>query len=204
MDNRLKEYTNGMHQKSDEQLIIAYSRGDEAAIETLIARHLDATYTFVSRYVWTAGDAEDITQDVFLRAWKNLKKFDRTKSFKTWLFAIAKNASLNWIKKKKPSLFSEFSVKNAHGETEGGEAFFADTRMDQSPLPDELFARADRTLQLVGAIEKLPQAQRTVLELRHYDEYSFREIGESLGEPLNTVKSRYRRALAALKKLVVL
>ncbi len=187
---------------SDEKLITSYFAGDEEALKTLIARHLDAVYNFISRYVWNTGDAEDITQDVFLRAWKNLKKFDRTKSFRTWLFAIAKNASLNWIKKKKPTPFSEFSVKNIRGETEGGEIYFAETVADSSPLPDELFARADLALQLTGAMEKLPDAMRAVLALRHTNEYSFREIAESLGEPLNTVKSRYRRALAAIRKLI--
>jgi len=203
---------------TDEWLIRKYLRGDEGALKLLIGRYLKPVYNFVYRYTGSAADAEDITQDAFVSAWKNIKKpvlsllvanslnllkgFDPQKGkFKAWIFAIAKNASLNWIKKKKPSLFSEFSAEG--GEDENRENSLTESLADPSPLPDELFAAADLREKLSAAMEKLEPNRRMVLFLRYNDHLTFREIAESLGEPLHTVKSRHRRALMSLKNLLV-
>lgn len=180
---------------TDEQLIKKYLTGDDEALRQLIERYLKPVYNFVHRYVSSGGDAEDLTQEAFVNAWKNLKKFDQNKKFKTWIFSIAKNASLNWIKKKKPDLFSAF-------ENESGENALIESIADPSPLPDELFHRAGLAEQLSAAMAKLNPDYRTVLLLRYNDHFTFREIAESLGEPLHTIKSRHRRALILLKNLL--
>ncbi len=182
---------------SDEKLVAEYLAGDEKALRILIGRYLKPVYNFVYRYVASAGDAEDIVQDVFASVWKNIKKFDQNKSFKTWIFSIAKNASLGWIKKKKPSLFSEFNNKE-------GDNSLVESIEDSSPLPDELFVRADLAKKLASAMEKLSPNYRIVLLLHYNDHFTFQEISESLGEPLNTVKSRHRRAIISLRKLLIL
>ena len=88
--------------------------GDESAFAELTKRHLSGVYSFVVRYVGNAEEAEDITQDTFLKAWKSLKKYDPSSSkFKTWLFRIARNTSIDFLRKKKHVPFSQF-------ETEGG------------------------------------------------------------------------------------
>ncbi len=184
-----------MEIQADEQLIKIYLLGNEEALRFLIERYLKPIYNFIYRYVGNTGDAEDITQEVFANVWKNLKDFDQNKKFKTWIFSIAKNASLNWIYKKKPSLFSEFENKN-------GENLLAESIVDPSPLPDELFVSADLNKKLSAAMEKLSPNYRMVLFLRYNDHFTFQEISESLNEPLNTVKSRHRRAILLLKKLL--
>ncbi len=189
-----------MEMSTDEQLIKMHLAGNDEALQSLIERYLRPIYNFVYRYVGNDGDAEDITQDVFVSVWKNIKKFDLNKKFKTWIFTIAKNTSLNWMKKKKPFLFSEFFAKD--GENEEDRNLFINSIADPSPLPDELFTRADFARKLSTAMERLNPNYRMVLFLRYNDHFTFREIAESLGEPLHTVKSRHRRALILLKKLL--
>ncbi len=72
----------------DEKLIADYLAGDEQSLELLIKQYLKPIYSFVSRYVGNGQEAEDITQEVFVRVWRSLKKFDQTKSFKTWVFCF--------------------------------------------------------------------------------------------------------------------
>src|SRR3989344_1631661 len=180
----------------DEILIRKYLAGDEQSLELLIKQYLKPVYSFVSRYVGNGQEVEDITQEVFVRVWRNLKKFDQSKSFKTWIFSIAKNASLDSLKKKKAIPFSEF-------DTEEGGNRIMDTLADPSPLPHELLEKAGMAQILNSAMEKLSPKYRMVLFLRYNDHFNFREIAESLGEPLHTITSRHRRALIKLKELIV-
>lgn len=184
-----------MNNYSDEQLVGNYLKGNQEALEFLIKRYLKPIYSFVYRYTGSSQDAEDITQTTFVKAWRNLKKFDQNKSFKTWLFAIAKNTSIDFSKKKKTVPFSAF-------ENNEGDNILINTLTDPSPLPDELLERAEIKQWLVLAMEKLAPKYRMVLFLRYNDHFTFREIAESLVEPLNTVKSRHRRALIMLKKIL--
>ncbi len=182
-------------ERPDEQLIMDYRKGDEASLEFLIRRYLKPIYRFVYRYTGNARDAEDATQEVFVKAWRNLKKFDQSKSFKAWIFSIAKNTALDFLKKKKAIPFSEF-------ENEEGENMIIETLADPSPLPHELLEKAGMAYILNSAMEKLSPKYRMVLFPRYTDGVRFREIAESLGEPLHTIKSRHRRALIKLKELL--
>jgi len=196
-----------MHKRSDKQLIADYLKGDEKSLEILIRQYLKPIYGFVYRYVGNSGDAEDITQDIFIKVWRNLKRFDKKKKFKTWVFSIAKNTSIDWLRKsrsasggKKAIPFSNFFAQG--GSAFGGENPFIRTLIDPAPLPDELSERRSVAQILQSAIEKLLPKYRLVLSLRYSDNLNFREIAERLKEPLDTVKSRHRRALIILKKLL--
>lgn len=180
---------------SDQQLIADYLAGDEKSLEVLFGRYFKSIYSFTYRYVGGGQDAEDVTQDVFVKVWRHIKRFDQNKSFKTWIFSIAKNTAIDFLKKKKTIPFSEF-------ENEDGENMITETLADPSPLPQELLERAGVAQMLTSAMEKLSPKYRMVLFLRYNDHFNFREIAESLGEPLNTIKSRHRRALLMLKKLL--
>ncbi len=180
---------------SENELIADYLDGDEQSLELLIGQYLKPIYSFVSRYVGNSQEAEDITQEVFVRVWRNLKKFDQEKSFKTWIFSIAKNASLDHLKKKRAIPFSEFD------QADGGN-LVTDALADPAPLPLALLERADMAKMLNVAMEKLSPQYRMVLFLRYNDHFNFREIAESLGEPLHTIASRHRRALIKLKEIL--
>jgi RNA polymerase sigma-70 factor (ECF subfamily) len=182
--------------RSDKQLIADYLKGDETALGVLIKQYLRPIYGFVYRYVGNTGASEDITQEVFVRMWRNIKKFNPEKNFKTWIFAIAKNASIDFLKKKKALPFSEF-------DNEEGDNIIENILIDAELLPSEILEREDAARVLNEALEKLSPKYRTVLFLYYNENFNFREIAEILGEPLDTVKSRHRRALAVLKKILV-
>ena len=88
-------------------------------------------YNLVYRYVNGGPDAEDITQEVFIRVWQNLPKFDQHKNFKIWLTVIARHTALDWFKKKKPLLFSSLEDENGHSLIEDM------VSSDPSPAPNE-------------------------------------------------------------------
>ena len=181
--------------RSDQQLIADYLSGDEKSLEVLFGRYLKPIYSFTYRYVGGGQDAEDVTQEVFIKVWRNIKRFDRDKSFKTWIFSIAKNTAIDFLKKKKTIPFSEF-------DTEEGGNRITDTLADPSPLPQELLEKAGMAHILHSAVEKLSPKYRMVLFLRYNDHFNFREIAESFGELLHTITSRHRRALIQLKKIL--
>lgn len=182
-----------MPERPDNQLAADYLRGDAGALEILIKRHLRPLYGFICRYVRSASDAEDITQEVFVRVWRHLKKFDQGKSFKTWIFSIAKNACVDWLRKRKTAVLAAFG-------DEDGEGAALDSLADPAPLPDELLQRRDLADALSAVLAGLPPDYRMVVLLYYHEQFNFREISEIIGEPLNTVKSRHRRALILLKK----
>ncbi|MFA6919366.1 MAG: sigma-70 family RNA polymerase sigma factor, partial [Patescibacteria group bacterium] len=97
-----------MSEYLDEQLVQQYLSGDEKSLEVLIQKYLKPIYNFVYRYVGDMANAEDLTQEVFVKVWKNIKKFDRKKSFKTWIFCIAKNTAFDYLRKKKSIPLSNF------------------------------------------------------------------------------------------------
>jgi len=184
-----------MANDSDQILIKKYLQGDEKSLEVLIHRYLKPIYSFAYQYTGNSQEAEDITQEIFVKVWRNLKKFDRDRSFKTWIFSIAKNTAIDFLKKKKAVSFSEF-------QNENGENALLEKFADSSLLPNELLEQKDIIGALAKAINKLLPKYRKTLLLRHDDNLTFREIAESLGEPLNTVKSRHRRGLILLRKLL--
>jgi RNA polymerase sigma-70 factor (ECF subfamily) len=173
---------------SDEQLVGDYLKGDEKSLEILIKRYLGPIYGFVFRFVGNREDAEEIAQEVFVKVWRNLKKFNRSKSFKTWIFSIAKNTAVDFLRKRRVQVFSETEIE---------------TVVDPAPLPQELLEKAEMVKLLEPALNKLERKYRMVLLLYYNDHFNFREIAEILDEPLNTIKSRHKRALIILKKLLL-
>jgi RNA polymerase sigma-70 factor (ECF subfamily) len=184
-------------QKTDHDLILSALDGDHSAFAILVERYVSPIYKFSYRYVRNGPDAEDIAQETFLRVWKNLKKFDQSKNFKTWIFAIAKNASFDLLKKKKPMPFSQI------GEEEDAVEAVLAPYVAVSDALDGAFDRGLLKENFDAALAKLPSHYRDVMMLRYTDNLKFREIAERLGEPIDTVKSRHRRGLALLRNIIV-
>lgn len=183
-------------EKSDNQIVQEIREGNEGSYAVLLDRHLASVNAFAYRYLRNTHDAEDVAQETFVRAWKHLKQFDISKNFKTWLFTIAKNAALDLIKKKHPLRFSEI------GEEEGKLDAFLAPYLDGGELPDAAADRVGLRETLNYALQTLPQSYRTVLAMRYAENLKFREIAEVLGEPIDTVKSKHRRGLMLLRRVV--
>ncbi len=185
-----------MEQKDEDiELVKSYLAGDTDVFKRIVSRHLKEIYNFVYRLSGRSEEAQDITQEVFIKIWKNLAKFDPTQNFKTWIFAIARNTTIDWLRKRKPLLFSDFD----RDEHDSFESNLPDTTI---PPPDELFERNESKQRLEQILQNISIDYRTIILLHHIDELTFEEIGTILQKPMNTVKSQYRRALLALKKIL--
>lgn len=177
----------------DRQLIADYLEGDEQALASLIDRHLPAVYHFALGLTHDAHAAEDIAQESFVKAWKNIRRFIPSESFKAWVFSIARNTAIDLLRKKREIAFSSF-------ETQSGENPLAAALADSAPLPDELLERAEDIAHVQRLLEGLGPRYRDVLKLRYEQGMTFAEIGRALKKPLHTVKSQHRRALVMLER----
>ena len=180
----------------DAALVAAFIKGDGESFAALVDRYMPMVYKFTYRYTGNADATNDIVQDVFIKAWKNIKKFDQGKNFKTWLLTIAKNTALDAVKKKKAVLFSHIE----EGETDL-DAFLA-PYVESPDLPDELLQKKLMKADLDRVLQELTPTYRTVLLLRYGEHMKFREIADVLQEPIDTIKSKHRRALIQLRKLL--
>ncbi len=179
--------------RTDEDLLAAFIRGDEEAFSILVERHLRTVYSFVMRFVGDSHDAEDIVQDTFLKAWKSAAQYRvEASKFKTWVLRIARNTAIDFLRKRKHIPFSEF-------DTDTGQNVLLETIEDTTELADELFARAEDSEVLTQALKVLSHSAREILILHYTNGLTFLEIGEILGEPQNTVKSRHHRAILTLR-----
>jgi RNA polymerase sigma-70 factor, ECF subfamily len=179
----------------DEQLIGNYRDGDEKALEQLISKYLKTVYVFIFRLTNSQAEATDLTQDTFVKVWKNFDKYDSRQNFKTWLLSIARNTTYDWFRRKKTLNFSTLDW-----EEEGS---FADNLPDSELLPDRIFEQKELAALLSSALNQIPLDQRSILVLHLEDGLTFEEIAKIVNKPMNTVKSQYRRALPILRKFLV-
>ncbi len=181
---------------TDEKLVELYlKKQDEHALEVLVKRYLPLVFGFARRYVGDRDNASDITQEVFVKVWKNLNQFDRTKNFRTWIFTIARNTALDWLKKKNALPFSV--IQN---EQKGAD--FSDSLVDEAASIFEQLLLKETSDKLAMAFAQIPSNYAAIINLHINDGLNFREIAESLGVSLNTIKSRYRRGISLLKNIL--
>jgi len=179
--------------KTDNELIVACKSHDEQAFRELMGRYMRQIFNFAKQYSKTTEDAEDITQDTFLKVWKYIKRYNYDRPFKPWLYMIARNTALDFLKKKKALPFSELdNIEN--------DLSFTDTVVDNEPSPDELFANSAITRELSKVMESIHPDHRAILIMHYHEDMTFNEIATVVDKPINTVKSWHRRALIQLQK----
>ena len=177
----------------DAALVESYRSGDEVAFKKLLDRHVGSVYAFIFQLVRDRTAAEDVVQETFIKAWRHLGRYDTDRPFRTWLFAIAKNAAYDWLKKKRNIPFSAF-ISDRDDEMP------FENIVDPEPLPPEFLMRADASAELAQVIARLPEKYRALIALVYQEGFSLHESAEILGESYNTVKSRHQRGILELRK----
>lgn len=172
-----------MFEKRDEQLISQALKGHKKAWFALIKRYETPIYQYGIRMTGNSHDAADLMQDIFIAVFKSLPNFRGEGSFKAWLFRIAHFRCIEFYRRKRSdSSFEDIEEPGCEG-----------------PTPEH-HLEADCTSQsLTTAMQRLPLAQRAVVELKFFGQFTFDEIADQLGLSSNTVKSRLYSALAKLK-----
>ncbi|MDE2001674.1 MAG: RNA polymerase sigma factor [Patescibacteria group bacterium] len=184
---------------SDNRLIAECLAGDNRSFDLLIRKYMTMVYALAYRLTGSAVDAEDITQEVFVKAWKHLKSFDQKRNFKAWLLGITHHAAIDFFRKRKDFRFSDLAAgTDESGDTTNPENDIPDTEL----LPDRLAEQALARNLLESVLPDLDPRDREILLLRYTEELTFEDIGKVLKSPLNTVKSRHRRALIRLRGLL--
>ncbi len=171
----------------DRVLIQAFLGGHRDAFDVIVERHRKQVYQLCYRFLGNHEDASDLTQDVFVRAFRGLHSFKGDSQLGTWLYRVGVNVCLNRVALKTPKL----------------ETIEPELHVDQrSPDAHELVARGERAVVVRRAIAKLPPKQRATLVLRIYQEMSHEEIATVLGSSVGAVKANFFHALGNLKRLL--
>jgi RNA polymerase sigma-70 factor, ECF subfamily len=176
-----------LREADDRALIAAFLAGERDAFEVIVERHRRQVYQLCYRFLGNHEDASDMTQDVFVRAFKGLRNFKGDSALGTWLYRVGVNACLNRVALKQPRM----------------ESIESDQHVDQRhPDAHELVALGERAIVVRRAIAKLPPKQRATLVLRMYQEMSHEEIARVLDSSVGAVKANFFHALGNLKRLL--
>ncbi|MDW8346026.1 MAG: sigma-70 family RNA polymerase sigma factor [Bacteroidia bacterium] len=173
----------------------AVQHGDEKAYEKLMNRYKKSVYFMLLKMTQNKDDAEDLTMESFAKAFKSLHKFNPQYAFSTWLFRIASNNCIDFIRKNK---MKTLSINNPV-ETDSGTMDNFDLP-DNIELPDEYANRMEKAKFLRSVVEQLPKTYSTLIKLRYYEELSYEEIAEVIGIPIGTVKAQLHRARELMYK----
>lgn len=167
----------------------AVENGDQKAFAELLEQYRDPIHFLLLKMVNNREDAEDLTIETFAKAFKNLPNFRPDYAFSTWLFRIATNAGIDFLRKKK---LRTLSIDNAFPNEEGDEVKIHIKSDDANP--EQELITVEKAELLKAFIEKLKPRYRVLIELRYYKQLSYEEIAEELGMPLGTVKAQLFRA----------
>src|SRR5579859_118205 len=199
----LAELASALGLPVEETSIVAdLKAGSEQAYAWLVAQYHQPVYSLVYRMVNDPADASDTTQEVFLKVFRGIRRFDGRSSLKTWIYRIAVHEASNrkrwWFRHKSREVTLEPPVA---AENENGAALgLKDTLADRSQSPFEATAQAEVQARVEAELAKLPEPYRTTVVLRDIEDLSYDEIAEVMQVSLGTVKSRLVRGRDALKK----
>lgn len=175
----------------------AVNENDEQAFAMLMERYRKPVYHMILKMVRNVDDAEDLTIEAFTKAFKNLYKFKKDYTFSTWLFRIATNNSIDFIRKKKLDTMS----LNTSYQDESGANMTIDVK-DKNLNPQEEAIKAQKIELIQLFVTKLPAKYQRLVRLRYFKELSYEEIAKELEAPLGTVKAQLHRARELLYDLI--
>lgn len=175
----------------------AVDEGDQKAYAELMSRYKDSIYYMLLKMVNNRDDAEDLTIEAFGKAFRNIKQYTPDYAFSTWLFKIATNNCIDFIRKKRKMLLS---IDRGFENEEGQDVTF-EVKSD-GPSPDDVMMKKQKVMMMKDVVEKLKPRYRRLVELRYYQELSYEEIAEELQLPLGTVKAQLFRAREFLYQII--
>lgn len=181
----------------DFQLIDRAVLGDDNAYAKLLQRYKRPVYHMVLKMVRNIDDADDLTIEAFAKAFRGLHRFKKDYTFSTWLFRIATNNTIDYIRKKR---LNTLSIENTYTDDDG-QSISIDVE-DGNNNPQEETIRAQKAELLLQFVDKLPGKYQKLVRLRYYDELSYEEIAERIDAPLGTVKAQLHRARELMYEMV--
>jgi len=180
--------------RDDSELVKRAKKGDGKAYDELTLLYKEAVFSIIYRMVHNRQEAEDLTQEAFIKAYNSINSFNEEYAFSTWLFKIATNNCIDFFRKRKLKTYSMDQTIQYKDEEIQQE--FADTE----PTAEKEILSSEKSAIIRNAIDHLPEKYRTAIILRHHEERSYEEIADILSLPLGTVKARIFRAREMLKK----
>ena len=181
---------------SNEELKIIkdFLNDDEEAFEKIVHKYLKSVYNFIHLMINDFDILDDLTQETFIKIWKNRKNINLEKNFKSWIFTVAKNTVFDYLKKKNTVPFSDFTNEEGINQLEN--------IPEDKILPDELLEKIEKEKDFEKKLQELPESYRLILILHYKEDFSLPEISKIFKESYNTTKSRHLRALLAFKKII--
>ena len=193
---------------SDEAALVAELKaGSERAFNQLIAQYHQPIYSVIARSLQDPADASDITQEVFIKVFRNVCGFHGESSLRTWIYRIALHEASNqrrwWSRHKRQEIAMEAPCGGRDPDCEGEPLSIGATLADEHDSPFDYAANAETRKRVEAALREVPEAFRTVVILREIEGFTYEEIAEILVVNLGTVKSRLTRGRAALRDILL-
>jgi len=183
----------------DSALMLRSANGDRWAFDRLVRRYYRKVYSTSYRLLGNPQEAEDATQEIFLKVYKAARSFQPHLSFSTWLYRISVNHCLNVLRwKRRRRFLSLNALLRPDRDEPDPEEFSSFVRAHSSSRPDEQLEKSERAEAVRRAIESLPEKQRVAVILHRYEGLSYKEIAEVMGTSVSSVESRLHRAKVAL------
>lgn len=178
----------------EQQCIKKAAQGDASAFEELVVRYQEQVYRLCLRMSGNAEDAADLTQEAFVKVWKNLDTFQFDAAFSTWLYRLASNCCLDFLRSKKRRPTVSLTMETDEEDEQTVEL------PDDRPTPEEAAISKEERENLQLAMQSIEPEQRQILTLRVVNDLSYTDIAQVLGIREGTVKSRLSRARESLRK----
>jgi RNA polymerase sigma-70 factor (ECF subfamily) len=187
-----------MKNTTNEDLMRRVTAGDKHAFEALVYRYQRPVLNFIFRFLGDQAEAEDLTQEVFLRVWKSAETYKPDAKFTTWLYRIAINLCIN--KQRAMRIRRWFSVSRPHElKQNSGDTFFPTEGVETTTAENHLI-NTEQSRRILNALNDLPTSQRLAIVLKIYDGFSYHEISRLMNRSVSAVDSLLIRAKKNLRK----